>query len=275
MQPVHIVPEAPWIRRFAVRTPTLPPATHTNVYALGEGRLAIVDPASPWAPEQQALDRFLDELAPERPDAVLLTHHHLDHVSGAEHLSRRLGLPILAHRETARLLAGRLAIDRLLDEGERLPYGPDGFVALHTPGHAPGHLVFLDERSGAAVAGDMVASVGTILIDPPEGDMRLYLSSLERLRGLGLRHLLPAHGEPVTDPERLLSFYVAHRLEREARVVSALQQGAAPVEQLVPRAYPDVAPMLHPLAARSLLAHLYKLRDEGRARDDGDVWSAT
>jgi glyoxylase-like metal-dependent hydrolase (beta-lactamase superfamily II) len=266
------LPQAPWLRRLPVRTPTLPPATHTNVYVVGEERLLVVDPASPWPEEQAALDRFLDEL-PGRVEAIALTHHHLDHVSGAGHLARRLGVPIAAHAETARRLDGRLAIDRPLDEGQRLPYGPAGLLVLHTPGHAPGHVVLIDEHSGSVIAGDMVASIGTIIIDPPDGDMAVYLASLERLRTLAARRLLPAHGDPIDDPERLLSFYIAHRLEREARVVAALAAGAAPVDELVPRAYPDVAPALYPLAARSLLAHLIKLRDEGRAIDNGDVWA--
>lgn len=267
---------APWLRRFAVRTPTLPPATHTNVYVVGEGELAVVDPASPWDEEQAALDRFLDGLAPARPSAILLTHHHVDHASGAAHLQRRLGLPVLAHRDTARLLDGRLPVARLVEDGERLPFGPAGLVALHTPGHAPGHLVFHDERSGAAIAGDMVASVGTILIDgtaEAEGDMRQYLASLERLRALSLSTLLPAHGEPITRPHDLLAFYIAHRLEREARVVLALDASPGAVMDLVPRAYPDVPPLVYPLAARSLLAHLLKLRAEGRAVEQDGVWA--
>src|SRR5207249_8925613 len=140
---------------------------------------------------------------PERQPANERPPHHLHHVAGAASPAARLGLRVWAHPETARLLAGRLAVDRLVEEGERLPFGPGGFAALHTPGHAPGHLVLLDERTRAAVVGDMVASVGTIIIDPPDGDMRLYLSSLERLRALDLRWLLPAHGEPIGDPARL------------------------------------------------------------------------
>jgi ribonuclease/clavin/mitogillin len=113
--------------------------------------------------------------------------------------------------------------------------------------------------------------VGTIIIDPPEGDMRLYLRSLERLRGLGARWLLPAHGAPVSEPDMLLGHYLRHRLDREARVLDALSPTPTPIPDLVPRAYPDVAPAIYPLAARSLLAHLLKLRDEGRAiAIDGD-----
>ena len=232
----------------------------------------VIDPASPWSDEQSALDAWLDGLGSPVAE-IFLTHHHVDHVSGAAHLARRLGVPISAHPVTARLLADRVSVDHHIEEGDVLPYGPRGLRALFTPGHAPGHLVYVDDASGAIVAGDMVASIGTIIIDPPEGDMRLYLESLARLRSLTPRALLPSHGEPVHDPERLLAFYVAPRLEREARVVAALQQGPAPVEVLVPRAYPDVAPHLYLLAARSLLAHLIKLRDDSRAVEHDGAWS--
>ncbi|MSP62107.1 MAG: MBL fold metallo-hydrolase [Myxococcales bacterium] len=262
------------MRIVPVRTPTLPPATHTNVYVVGQGELALVDAASPYPEERAALDRWLDERAAsgERVVELLLTHHHVDHVSGTAHLAARLGVPVAAHPVTAALLAGRIAVSRTIDEGARLRYGGVELTALFTPGHAPGHLAFFEPRARAVLAGDMVASVGTIIVDPPEGDMRLYLASLERLRALDARWLLPSHGPPVDDPERLLAFYVAHRLQREARVVAALALGAAPVAELVPRAYPDVAPAIWPLAARSLLAHLLKLRDDGRAVDEGDTW---
>ena len=268
--------EIKWIHRFPVRTPTLPPATHTNVYVIGEGDLAVIDPASPWPEERAALDRFLDDLGTRggRVVEILLTHHHVDHVSGAVWLAERLSVPIAAHAVTAELLAPRIPIARTLSDGDVLSYGPATLDVLHTPGHAPGHLVFVERSSRAVIAGDMVASVGTIVIDPPEGDMRLYLASLERLRGLDARLLLPAHGPPAHDPERLLSYYIAHRLEREARVVAALALGAASLEKLVPRAYPDVPAAIHPLAARSLLAHLQKLRDEGRACENEGVWSS-
>ncbi len=266
------------IRVVPLRTPTLPPATHTNTYVVGAGDLAVIDPGSPWPEEQAALARALDDLLAAgvgRVREILLTHHHVDHVSGAAALAERLGVPIAAHPVTAAMLRDHVRVDRLLDEGEPLRYGPARLDPIFTPGHAPGHLVFVERSSGAVLVGDMIASVGTIIVDPPEGEMRLYLASLERLRALGARLLLPAHGPPVDDPEALLSFYVAHRLEREARVVAALAVGAAPLEALLPRAYPDVAPLLHPLAARSLLAHLLKLRDDGRAVDEDGRWRAT
>jgi len=273
---------APWIRIFPVRTPTLPPATHTNVYLAGERALTVFDPASPYDDEQAALDEALDALANDgHPVAeIVLTHHHVDHVSGAAHLAERLGVGVAAHRETAARVAGRVNVTRLLDEGARLDCGPRGATALFTPGHAPGHLCFLDEESRAVIAGDMVASTGTIIIEPDDaGDMIAYLASLGRLRGLGARWLLPAHGPPIADADALLDFYVAHRLERERRVLAALSAEPRTVEELVPPAYPDVAPAIYGLAARSLLAHLHKLEREGRARKisssdgSGDRWT--
>ena len=267
---------APWIRIFPVRTPTLPPATHTNVYLIGEKRLCAIDPASPYEDEQAALDHAIAELARagERVAEIVLTHHHVDHVSGAAHLAERLGVGIAAHADTAARLRGRVAVTRLIEDGELLDFGPGGLRALHTPGHAPGHLCFVDERSRAVVAGDMVASVGTIIVEPDDGgDMAVYLASLARLRQEEASALLPAHGPPIAEARARIDFYIAHRLEREARVLAALSVEPRAIAALLPAAYPDVAPAIYPLAARSLLAHLLKLERDGRARRDGDAWA--
>jgi len=269
---------APWIRVLPLRTPTLPPATRTNCYIVGEASRAVaIDPATPYADEQARLDAYLTAEG-IRLEAVVLTHHHVDHVGDAARLSARHGVPVLAHRETAARVAGRVQVSRTLDDGERLDVGPKGLRALFTPGHAPGHLCFVDAAAGAIVAGDMVASVGTIIIEPDDaGDMRQYLDSLRLLRGevdAGATTLLPAHGPPIADGGARLDFYVAHRLQREARVAAALGDAPATPAELVPAAYPDVAAALYPLAARSLLAHLYKLEHEGRARRHADGrWS--
>lgn len=269
---------APWLRVVPLRTPTLPPATHTNCYIVGEAaRAAIVDPASPYADEQARLDAYLADHGIV-PAAIVLTHHHVDHVGDAARLQARLGVEVLAHAETAARVAGRLTVTRTIADGERLPFGPRGLRAVFTPGHAPGHLCFVDEAARAIVAGDMVASVGTIIVEPGDGgDMAQYLGSLRALKrevDAGATTLLPAHGPPIVDGGARLDFYVAHRLEREGRVLAALSSTPARVEELVPHAYPDVPPAIYGLAARSLLAHLLKLEHEGRARRDADGrWS--
>jgi glyoxylase-like metal-dependent hydrolase (beta-lactamase superfamily II)/8-oxo-dGTP pyrophosphatase MutT (NUDIX family) len=249
-----------------LRTPTLPPATHTNCFLLGDDELWVVDPGSPWPEEQAILRETLDRLATEGRKAVgvLLTHHHLDHTGGAQ----VLGLPIAATAETAALLDFK--IDRVLHDGERFEVGPRGWRALHLPGHTKGHVCLIEDQSGAVIAGDLVAGTGTVIIDPPEGEMAAYLASLDRLLGEKPGAIFPAHGPVVPGGALKLEQYRAHRLEREERVLAALskQEGPASPAQLVPAAYPDVAPEMYPYAERSLLAHLIKLVGEGRAVEE-------
>jgi ribonuclease/clavin/mitogillin len=272
----HVI--APGIASFAVRTPTLPPATHTSCYVIGDRELVLVDPASPFEDEQQALDRQLADWAAQGRGVVSiwLTHHHGDHVGDARRLADRLGVPVAAHEITAELLRGHVRVDRTLRDGDVMQLAGEPRCALRavfTPGHAPGHLCFLEEQSGALVAGDMVAGVGTILIEPTQGNMNAYLASLARMKALAPSMLLPAHGPVIAKPEAKIDEYVTHRLWRERRVVDALERlGAAEAAALVPVAYADVPPATFPLAELSLIAHLVKLAEDGRAERAGDVW---
>jgi glyoxylase-like metal-dependent hydrolase (beta-lactamase superfamily II) len=284
---------SPWLRRFPLRSPTLPPATHTNAYLLGDGDLLLVDPGSPTPSEN---DHLLDAIAELRQKghrlaAIFLTHHHYDHVSGTSYLKERLEVPLYAHAVTAELVRSiGLQVERTVSSEEVLPFGPAGCEAVFTPGHAPGHLCLLDRAGGGLIAGDMVASVGTIVVNPGDGgDMALYLASLERLlalsrppRGATLAvagndspslRLWPAHGASVADGEKLLRFYLMHRREREERVLAALRQGSGTVQKLVPIVYADKPDANPSLASMSLLAHLHKLQREGIVVLKDDVWS--
>ena len=256
-----------------LRTPTLPPATHTNCLLLGDEELWVVDPGSPYPEEQQVLAKTLATLASEgrRATGILLTHHHLDHTGGAERLRRDLGLPIATTEQTQAELDFKA--DRLLRDGELLPLGPRGWRCLHLPGHTRGHLCLREEGSGAIVAGDLVAGVGTVVIDPPDGDMADYLGSLRRLLSLEPSTLYPAHGPVVPAGREKLLGYLAHRIEREEQVAQALfTRGPATPLELVPLAYPELAPALYPYAERSLLAHLLKLVKDGRAHNDAGLF---
>jgi glyoxylase-like metal-dependent hydrolase (beta-lactamase superfamily II) len=245
---------------------------------VGTEEVVLIDPGSPYADEHAAVDRAIESLHARgrRIVEIWLTHHHLDHVGDCERLAQRLGVPVAAHAATAQMLAGRVAVDRHLSDGDRRTLAGEPRRALrvwHTPGHAPGHLCVLEEVTGAAVVGDLVATWGTILIDPSEGDMGAYLESLTRVRDAAPRLLLPAHGGAVVAVREKLDAYIAHRLWREERVCDALRAhpGARPSE-LVEGAYDDVDASLHALAERSLRAHLAKLEAEGRARRSGDTW---
>jgi len=272
----HVI--APGVASFAMRTPTLPPATHTSCYVIGDRELVLVDPASPYEDEQQALDRQIDAWAIEgrMVVSIWLTHHHGDHVGDAQRLAERLVVPVAAHEATAERLQGRVRVDRTLRDGDVLALAGEprcSLRAVYTPGHAPGHLCFLEEQSGALVAGDMVAGVGSILIEPSEGNMNAYLASLARMKALAPSLLLPAHGPVIASTAAKLDEYVAHRLWRERRVVDALERlGTATSAALVPVAYADVPPAIFPLAERSLIAHLVKLVEDGRAERSGDAW---
>jgi glyoxylase-like metal-dependent hydrolase (beta-lactamase superfamily II) len=265
--PARLVPVAPGIRVLALRTPTLPPAVHTNVYLVGPeaGPVAVVDPGSPYPDQLAILDQVLASIPPA---AILLTHHHGDHVGGAAELAARWSVPIAAHPATARRLAGRISVTQLIDDGE-VVYGA---TAMATPGHAEGHLCYT--VGDAMIAGDMVAGVGTILIDPGDGDMAVYLASLERMLARPAMTLLPAHGPAIPDGHGKLREYLAHRRLREARVIAALRERPRALAELVAEAYDDTPRALWPLAERSLLAHLVKLAREQRAiEDSGGRWS--
>lgn len=252
-----------------LRTPTLPPATHTNCYVVGTSDLAVVDPGSPYAEEQERLAALLDELASEGRTVreIWLTHHHRDHTGGLEALHERWRVPVRAHP----LTADRVGVPCVpTHDGEILG---GRWRALHTPGHARGHLSFLDERSGALLCGDMISSLSTIVIDPPEGDMAAYLAQLSRLRALAPRTLYPAHGTAIPDAVGKLDEYLSHRREREAKVLAAARQPST-LAEITARAYDDTPTLLHPVAARSCLASLEKLLREGRVRRDGERWWA-
>ena len=262
---------------FAARTPTLPPATHTNSYALGGRDVLLVEPATPYEDEQREWVAWARSLSSTGRNivAIVATHHHPDHIGGAALLSKELGLPVWAHAETASRID--VPVARRLEDGDEIVLaGPrdEAWQVLHTPGHAPGHVCLFEPRSRTAIVGDMVASVGTILIAPGEGDMAIYIEQLERLAALDASLALPAHGEPIDDPTTLFTRYVAHRKMREEKIFTALAAAPASKEgmtagDLVPAAYDDVSPAIWPLAKLSVDAHLEKLEREGRIQRTG------
>lgn len=272
---------APHLEMLPVQTPTLPPATHTNVFLVGSETAVLIEPASPYKEELDRIEEWVRgaESGGRKVKAILATHHHVDHISGANALADRLGVPLWAHAMTAQRLEGMVAFDRLIEDGERIELsGPEGtaLTAVHTPGHAPGHLCFIDEASNIMIAGDMVAGVGTILVEPHDGDMGLYLESLRLMAAREPKALLPAHGGVIANPQQLLEFYVQHRLMREQKVLDALSEAGdeARPEDLLPRAYGDTPKVAWPLAARSTEAHLIKLEKDGKAERVGEGWKA-
>ncbi len=255
---------------FPLRTYTLPPAGSTNCLLVGGGEAVLVDPGSPHAEENERLLTALAETERRlgrKTVEIWLTHHHPDHVGGVAALRRELGVPVRAHPLTAARLAEQgIAVDGDLVEGsERRLDGesPITLRALHTPGHARGHLVFHDAERGTLVAGDLVAAMGTVVIDPPEGDMDEYLASLRRIRDLPLRTLFPGHGGAIAAPAHKLQEYLDHRAWREGRVLEAWRSGLRTPAAILPVVYDDAAPAALPLAERQVVAHLERLERQG------------
>ncbi|MBI3927552.1 MAG: MBL fold metallo-hydrolase [Armatimonadetes bacterium] len=269
------IPLAPGLIYLPLETATIPPARHTNAIFLGGERMLLIDPGSDRPDQLELLRGVMAALETEgrRILEVVLTHHHPDHAAGA----CALGLPIAAHPLTAR----KVRVDRTLDDGFSWDLGRDPFggawdiAALHTPGHAPGHLALWEPQRRFLVAGDLVSGVSTIVIEPTEGDMALYLESLAQMRALRPRLVLPAHGPPSGPESDVFGQLIQHRLERERRVAGALSARPAAPEDLLPLAYPDLPRDLYPVAERSLLAHLIKLAREGRAIETGSGWKTT
>jgi hydroxyacylglutathione hydrolase len=232
------------------------------------GEAALVDAGVGNA---RHLDCLRQELAARRARLgdVLVTHAHSDHAAGAPALHR-------AH-PVARFLKYPWPQEdrkfdvpwRFLRDGEPCLAGAFALVALHTPGHSPDHIAFWHEASGTVFSGDLVIAGASVMIHTSGGgDLRQYLASLSRIRALKPRRLLPAHGAEVADPDTLLTQYIAHRQQREQQVLAALASGHRTVESIVESIYHGLEPRLVAAARENVLAHLQKLRREGRAFEE-------
>ena len=268
---------------FPVRTPTKPPATHTNCYLIyNSNEVIVIDPGSPYEDEQKALAVCVDDLirGERTVREIILTHVHPDHVAGVnalnDHLEHKQGamVHVAAHRLTAESLKNQVSVDHYIEDDEviELNGGPSiKLRALYTPGHARGHLCFHDKRTGALISGDNIVGFGSVLIDPPEGNMRDYLNSLERMRALpNLSVLFGGHGPAIANPYQKIDEYIAHRVQREELILMAVREGASTPKEIVARAYIDVAPKAHAMAERAALAHLEKLEADGMVSQSSD-----
>ena len=269
----------PAVEMLPLRTPTLAPATHTNTYFVGKESFVVIDPATPY-PEEQALLRERIQARMQKghqPIAVLLTHHHADHIGAAADLQGHFKLPVLAHALTQKRLQQMgypLTVDGLIDEGDawELQWGETSLhlEALFTPGHAPGHLCFIEKNQRFGVVGDMVAGIGSIVIQhpanssDPDGHMKNYLDSLERLKSLNLCRAFPAHGPMITHPNITFTTYIEHRLAREQQILACLKDFPRQLSDLRHCVYPDLDSALTTFAEDALRAHLVKLTQEKR-----------
>lgn len=258
-----------------MRTKPLPPALHTNAYFVGEREMALVDPGSGDEAELRELFALADVLAAEgrRVRLIVVTHHHADHTGGVAAAREKFGARVVGHASLGR----HVRLDLAVSDGDWLPLVPGvgdwNLRVLHVPGHTRDSIALWHPRTRALFCGDLVpGGPGSVIVDPPEGDMRDYVASLERLATLEPRTLFPAHGSPQGAAVRRIRALIAHRREREAKVLAALGDAPAEPVALLERAYADTPRELWSLAERSLLAHLLALEHDGRAVRDGERW---
>ena len=273
--PGRVVRLSPRVLRVTAPNPGVMTGPGTNAYLVGDpqaNRWTVIDPG----PDDEAHRQALLAAAPGPIERILVTHTHIDHSPGAVALARAAGAPVLGRRPLhAAGQDGTFDPTEELFGGEHLVLGPATTLqVVHTPGHASNHLCYFLPEERTLFTGDHVMQGSTVVINPPDGDMAAYLRALEGLYALDLEWLAPGHGFLVARPHEVVRALIRHRLGREDKVVAALSAlGPAPVETLVGRVYEDVPATLHPVARRSLLAHLLKLEGEGRARCEAQRWS--
>lgn len=250
--------------RLTAPNPGMMTGPGTNTYLVGSGDLAVIDPG----PDDDAHLDAIVAAGDGRIRAILVTHTHPDHWPAATRLAERTGATTFAFDSR-----DEFEPQRRLADGDRvtLDDGATTIEAVHTPGHASNHLCYLLVDEGVLFSGDHVMQGSTVVISPPDGDMAVYLDSLARVRALAPRAIAPGHGTLIDDPIAKIDEYIVHRRDREVQVERALLDGDRTIDAVVARLYADVKEELHPVAKRTVHAHLLKLRAEGRvAGDDAD-----
>ncbi|MBI3043204.1 MAG: MBL fold metallo-hydrolase [Betaproteobacteria bacterium] len=272
--PGQVVELSGAVKRLTAPNPGVMTGPGTNTYLVGSEVLALIDPGPDSAPHLKAML----ETVGKRLKWILCTHTHRDHSPAARALKAETGAELLGFGTVPD--DGRqdreFAPDRALRDGDVLDGGAFRLRAVHTPGHASNHLCYLLEQQRMLFTGDHVMQGSTVVISPPDGDMIAYLQSLERLLSLDLAALAPGHGHVIEKPHDEVRRLIAHRLKRERKVLDAfVAKNPATLDDLLPLVYDDVSPRIHPVARRSLHAHLIKLSRDGRVAEENERWRMT
>ncbi|WP_254767253.1 MBL fold metallo-hydrolase [Salinilacihabitans rarus] len=252
------------VTRRPVPTATRAPGGRTNAYVLGRDPALLVDPAG----RTDALDRLVADRGVEH---VLVTHAHPDHVDAVAAYADGTDATVWArYGRTDRFREATGADpDRTFLPGTTIPLGDGDARVVDAPGHAPDHVAVVAGDDGPVCCGDCAVREGSVVVGAPEGDMRAYLSTLRRLHARDPPRLLPGHGPVVDDPRATLERLIAHRLERERRVLAAVDAGARHLDEVLDAAYGKDLTGVADLARATVVAHLEKLAVEGRLAWDG------
>lgn len=243
------------VDRIFVDGGTRAPSGDTGCHVLGNRRALLVDPAA----RHERIDERIEDVA-----HVVVTHHHGDHVGAVAHYANVSDATVWCRygREDDFVRATGVEPDRRFREGTTISTDGGPIVVRDTPGHAPEHVAFATDD--ALVVGDLAVEEGSVVVGAPHGDMRSYISSLRRVWATNPERLLPAHGPIIEDPRSTCERLIRHRLEREARVLTAVEAGAMDVDSILDGAYDKDLTGVRDLAKATIHAHLDKLAHEGR-----------
>lgn len=280
VRPGVVAQISPKIRRLIANNGGPFTFTGTCTYLVGRREIVIIDPGPAESAHRAGLLQAAQDCTVK---AILITHSHRDHSLGAVELQRDTGAPILgpapvswrsdisdldsqamdaAHDRT-------YAPDRVLSDGDALTTEDIQLEVLATPGHTANHLAYVFGAEEALFSGDHVMAWSTTVVAPPDGSMRDYLTSLEKLLGRTEGIYWPGHGGPVRQPARFVRALIHHRRQREASILARLQAGEGSVEGLVGSIYVGLAVALRGAAALTVRAHLEDLESRGMVARSG------
>ena len=268
---------SPMIRRVVAGNPSAFTFHGTGTYIVGHGAVAVIDPGPLLDSHVDALVRALGR---ERVTHIVITHTHRDHSPAARPLKQATGAPTYGfgpHGSDRADGGGEVeegadrdfVPDIRVRDGDRIEGDGWTLEAVHTPGHTSNHLCYALLEENALFPGDHVMGWSTTVVSPPDGDMRAYMRSLERLRARGEEVFWPTHGPPIPEPRNFVAALLAHRHEREDQILACLAHDASTIPEMVEIMYADVGRHLHAAAARSILSHLIHMAETGRVRCDG------
>ena len=240
----RLEPVAPGVRRIVARNPGPFTFKGTGTYVVGEGEVAVIDPG----PElEEHIAALVASLTDEQVTHILVTHTHRDHSPAAKALKAATGAPTYGFGPHAGGRRGEAGVeeggdwdftpDIVVRDGEWVEGGKWRFEAVHTPGHTSNHLCFALPDSGILFSGDHVMGWSTSVIAPPDGDMAAYMASLDKLLARRDSVFWPTHGPAITEPQRHVRAFIAHRREREAGIIDCLKAGIETADKMVERLY--------------------------------------
>ena len=269
MEAGKVVELSPLVRRITAGNGSVFTGPGTNTYLVGKEEVTVIDPGP-------AMQEHIDVITAAAPNIkqILVTHTHPDHSPGVRLLKENLDIPAYGMlTNSSKNQDQTFNPERILDDGEVFQEEEFTIEVVHTPGHASNHLCFILKEEKLIFTGDHIMNGSTVVIGPPDGNMKQYIQSLEKLKDYDIEKIAPGHGELLENPHEVADWIINHRLEREKKVFQALQEATKGTpDSLVEKVYDDVDSSLFPIAKASLLAHLIKLEEDQLIYSSGEEY---